>query len=83
MLPIRYALVVTAVWLIATGTYFALRDDLRIGVQTEPQIPYVVLTCARRSTASRAKRFVACVKAGLGIAVVSQWMCRAELERRA
>jgi DNA-binding transcriptional LysR family regulator len=24
---------------------------------------------------------VACVKAGLGIAVVSQWMCRAELER--
>jgi murein DD-endopeptidase MepM/ murein hydrolase activator NlpD len=40
MLPIRYALVVTAVWLIATGTYFALRDDLRIGVQTEPQIPY-------------------------------------------
>ena len=24
---------------------------------------------------------IACVKAGLGIAVVSQWMCRAELER--
>jgi hypothetical protein len=24
---IRYALVVTAVWLIATGTYFAFRDD--------------------------------------------------------
>ncbi len=23
---------------------------------------------------------MACVKAGLGIAVVSQWMCRAELE---
>ena len=24
---------------------------------------------------------MACVKAGLGIAVVSRWMCRAELER--
>ena len=43
MLPIRYALLVTAVWLIATGTYFAFRDDALsrlIGVQTEPQIPY-------------------------------------------
>ena len=25
---------------------------------------------------------MACVKAGLGIAVVSRWMCRAELESR-
>ncbi|MGA9281355.1 MAG: M23 family peptidase, partial [Pseudolabrys sp.] len=43
MLPIRYVLVVTAVWLIATGTYFAFRDDAPsrlIGAQTEPQIPY-------------------------------------------
>ena len=43
MLPIRYALLVTAVWLIATGTYFAFRDDALsrlIGVQTESQIPY-------------------------------------------
>ena len=27
-----------------------------------------------------AEGVIACVKAGLGIAVVSQWMCRAELE---
>jgi murein DD-endopeptidase MepM/ murein hydrolase activator NlpD len=43
ILLIRYALVVTAVWLIATGTYFAFRDDALtrlIGVQTEPQIFY-------------------------------------------
>src|SRR5262245_32523772 len=43
MLPIRYALAVTAVWLIATGTYFAFRNDALgrlIGVQTEPQIFY-------------------------------------------
>ena len=43
MLPIRYALVVTAVWLIATATYFAFRDDAPsrlIGAQTEPQIFY-------------------------------------------
>jgi DNA-binding transcriptional LysR family regulator len=28
-----------------------------------------------------AEGVMACVKAGLGIAVVSRWMCRAELER--
>jgi murein DD-endopeptidase MepM/ murein hydrolase activator NlpD len=40
---IRYALVVTAVWLIATGTYFAFRDDgltRLIAGQTELQITY-------------------------------------------
>ena len=25
---------------------------------------------------------IACVKAGLGIAIASRWMCRSELERR-
>jgi murein DD-endopeptidase MepM/ murein hydrolase activator NlpD len=40
MPAIRYALVVTAMWLIATGTYFAFRDDVLtrlIGEQTELQ----------------------------------------------
>lgn len=40
MPAIRYALVVTAAWLIATGTYFAFRDDVLtrlISVQTELQ----------------------------------------------
>lgn len=43
MLPIRCALVVTAVWLIAAGSYFAFRDNAPsrlIGAQTEPQIFY-------------------------------------------
>ena len=43
MPAIRYALVVTAVWLIATGTYFAFRDDVLtrlIGEQTELQSVY-------------------------------------------
>ena len=40
---IRYALVVTAVWLIATGTYFAFRDDVftrLIGEQKDLQSVY-------------------------------------------
>jgi murein DD-endopeptidase MepM/ murein hydrolase activator NlpD len=40
---IRYALVVTAIWLIATGTYFAFRDDVLtrlISVQKELQSVY-------------------------------------------
>ena len=40
---VRYALVVTAVWLIATGTYFAFRDDVfsrLIGEQTDLQSGY-------------------------------------------
>lgn len=43
MPTIRYALVVTAVWLIATGTYFAFRDDVftrLIGEQTDLQSVY-------------------------------------------
>jgi murein DD-endopeptidase MepM/ murein hydrolase activator NlpD len=43
MPAIRYALVVTAVWLVATGTYFAFRDDVLtrlIGEQTELQGVY-------------------------------------------
>jgi murein DD-endopeptidase MepM/ murein hydrolase activator NlpD len=44
MLAIRYALVVTAVWLIAGGTYMAFRDDGRgrlIEEQTALQLTYV------------------------------------------
>jgi murein DD-endopeptidase MepM/ murein hydrolase activator NlpD len=43
MPAIRYALVVSAVWLIATGSYFAFRDDVLtrlIGEQTELQSVY-------------------------------------------
>jgi murein DD-endopeptidase MepM/ murein hydrolase activator NlpD len=43
MPAIGYALVVTAAWLIATGTYFAFRDDVLtrlISVQTELQSVY-------------------------------------------
>ena len=43
MAAMRYALVVTAVWLIATGTYFAFRDNVLtrlIGEQTELQSVY-------------------------------------------
>ena len=43
MPAIRYALVVTAVWLTATGTYFAFRDDVLtrlIGEQTKLQSVY-------------------------------------------
>ena len=43
MPAIRYALVVTAAWLIATGTYFTFRDDVLtrlISVQTELQSVY-------------------------------------------
>lgn len=43
MPTIRYALVVTAIWLIATGTYFAFRDDVLtrlIGEQTDLQSDY-------------------------------------------
>jgi hypothetical protein len=35
---IRFALVVTVVWLIATGTYFALRDIVLAPPTTEMQI---------------------------------------------
>ena len=34
-----------------------------------------------RAQVTSAEGVMACVKAGLGIAVVSRWMCRAELER--
>ncbi|MGA7679714.1 MAG: M23 family metallopeptidase [Pseudolabrys sp.] len=37
---IRFALVVTVVWLIATGTYFALRDVVLAPPTTEMQITY-------------------------------------------
>jgi murein DD-endopeptidase MepM/ murein hydrolase activator NlpD len=43
MPAIRYALVVTAVWLVATGSYFAFRDDVLtrlIGEQTALQSVY-------------------------------------------
>jgi murein DD-endopeptidase MepM/ murein hydrolase activator NlpD len=43
MPAIRFALVVSAVWLIATGTYFAFRDDVftrLIGEQTDLQSVY-------------------------------------------
>jgi murein DD-endopeptidase MepM/ murein hydrolase activator NlpD len=37
---IRFALVITVAWLIATGTYFALRDDVLTLPATEMQITY-------------------------------------------
>ena len=37
---IRFALVVTVAWLIATGTYFAFRDDVLTLPTTEMQITY-------------------------------------------
>ncbi len=39
------------------------------------------VTVDGRVQVASAEGVMACVKAGLGIAVVSQWMCRAELER--
>jgi hypothetical protein len=57
MPAIRSALVVTAVfWSIATGVYFAFRDDVRsslIGRQTEVQIPYEDLVSELRVQADR------------------------------